>query len=158
MGKNITIRKATAEDVPAIVELWKELIDFHKECDRLFSRSENGHKAFTDWITGHISSDTSCVFVAEAGMDIVGYCLAIVEKYPPVLEIKKYGLIQDIAVTGAYRRGGIGERLLKEAKGFFREKGLRRIETRVAINNKLSTGFWAKMGFKPYLETAFMEI
>ncbi len=158
MAKNITIRKATLEDVPAIVELWKEFMDFHKERDRLFSRCVTGDKAFADFITGHISNDTSCVLVAEAGMDIVGYCLAIVEKSPPVLEIKKYGLIQDIAVTEAYRREGIGEKLLKEALSFLREKGLHRIEARFAINNKLSTEFWAKMGFRPYLETAFMEI
>ncbi len=157
MTREITIRKATVEDVPAIVELWKELMDFHKECDRLFSRSENGHKAFTDFITGHISSDTSCVFVAEVGMDIVGYCLAVVEKSPPVLEIKEYGFIQSIAVTGEYRRGGIGERLIKEALSFFKEKGLHRIEARHSARNKLATGFWAKMGFKPYLKTVFLE-
>jgi ribosomal protein S18 acetylase RimI-like enzyme len=158
MTREMTIRKATLKDVPSIVELWKELMDFHKERDKLFSRCATGDKTFADFVTGHISSAASRVFVAKAGSDIVGYCLAIVAKSPPVLKTKKYGLIQDIAVTGAYRRRGIGERLLKEALNFFKEKGLHRIEARFATNNKLSTGFWAKMEFKPYLKTVFLEI
>jgi len=158
MSRRVIIRKAVLEDVPSIVGLWKELMDFHRERDLLFSRSATGDEGFVDFITGHILSETSCVFVAAAGTDIVGYCLAFVEKYPPVLEIKEYGLVQDLAVTKIYRRNGIGKRLLKEARNWFYEKGIRRIEARVAKTNKISTEFWAKMGFEPYLETMFIEI
>jgi len=158
MNGKVNIREAVMEDVPAIIEIWKELMDFHKERDRFFSRSATGHESFADFITGHISNESSYVFVAETGEDIVGYCLAIVEKHPPVLEVQEYGLVQDLAVTSKYRRSGIGERLFKEARGWFSEKGVRRIETRVAKSNKAATEFWAKMGFIPYLETVFMEI
>ena len=158
MAGRVIIRKAVVEDVPAIIELWKELMDFHEERDRIFSRSANGHEGFADFITGHILSETSCVFVAEAGKDVVGYCLAIVEKYPPVLEIKEYGLVQDICVTEKYRHSRIGKRLLEEARNWFCEKGVRRIEARVAKTNRIATEFWAKMGFTPYLETVFLEI
>jgi len=158
MAKRTTIRKAVQKDVPAIVELWKEMIDFHKERDRFFSRSAAGHQAFADFITGHITSETSDVFVAEARKDIVGYCLAVVEKYPPLLEIQEYGLVRNMAVSRKYRRKGIGKRLLKEAQSWFSGKGVHRIETRVATSNKLAGEFWAKMGFAPYLETVFLEL
>jgi L-amino acid N-acyltransferase YncA len=158
MAREVIIRKAVAEDVSSIVELWKELMDFHKERDRIFSRSATGHEAFADFVTGHISNETSYVFVAEEGKDLVGYCLAFIEKYPPVLEMKEYGLVQDIAVTMKYQRMGIGKRFLEEARSWFTEKGVHRIEARVAKTNKLSIEFWAKMGFAPYLETVFLEI
>jgi len=158
MTKNTTIRKAVERDVPAIVELWKEMIDFHKERDRFFSRSATGHEAFADFVTGHISSETSCVFVAEAGKDIVGYCLSVIEEYPLVLQAKERGLVRNMAVTKRYRRKGIGKRLLKKAQSWFSEKGVYRIETRFATSNELAAEFWAKMGFTPYLETAFLEI
>jgi len=158
MTRQVSIRKAVAEDVSAIVELWKELIDFHKERDRFFSRSVTGHEGFADFVTGRISSEISNVFVAEVGKDLVGYCLAFIEKYPPVLEMLEYGLVQDLGVTKKYQRRGIGKRLLKEAQNWFSEKGVHRIEARVAKSNKLSTEFWAKMGFSPYLETVFLEI
>jgi len=156
--EQVVLRKATLQDIPEITELWKEMMDFHRERDRLFSRSATGHEGFADFITGHISSETSCVFVAAAGTEIVGYCIAFVEKYPPVLEIKEYGLVQDLAVTKKHRRCGIGKRFLKEARSWFYEKGVHRIEARVAKTNKISTEFWAKMGFTPYLETVFIEV
>jgi ribosomal protein S18 acetylase RimI-like enzyme len=158
MNDQVNIREAAVEDVPAIIELWKELMDFHKERDRLFSRSATGHESFADCITGHISSETSNLFVAEAGKDVVGYCLAIVERYPPVLEIQEYGLVRDLGVTEKYRHSGIGKRLLEEAQSWFSKKGVHRIEARVAKSNGLATDFWAKMGFTPYLETVFLEI
>ena len=158
MARRVIIRKAVVGDVPSILGLWKELMDFHRERDRLFSRSATGHEGFADFITGHISSETSCVFVAAAGKNVVGYCVAFVEKYPPVLKIKEYGLVQDLAVTKKYQRSGIGKRLLKEARSWFYEKGVHRVEARVAKTNKISTDFWAKMGFTPYLETVFLEI
>jgi GNAT superfamily N-acetyltransferase len=158
MTTEVIIRKAAAEDVPSILGLWKELMDFHKELDLIFSRSADGHERFADFVTGHISSETSNVFVADAGKDIVGYCVAIVEKYPPVIEIKEYGLVQDLAVEEKHRRSGIGKRLLEEARSWFSEKGVHRLEARVAKSNRSATDFWAKMGFVPYLETVFLEI
>jgi len=158
MAKEVIIRKAVAADVPFIVELWKELMDFHKERDRIFSRSATGHESFADFITGHISNETSCLFVAEAGKGIVGYCLALIEKYPPVLEMSEYGLVQDLAVTEKYRRGGIGKRFLKEAQSWYCEKGIHRVEARVSKYNETSREFWSEMGFTPYLETVFLEV
>jgi ribosomal protein S18 acetylase RimI-like enzyme len=135
MTAKVTIRKSVAEDVPSIVELWKELMDFHKARDRLFSRSATGHEAFADYVKGHITSRTSCVFVAEADKNLVGYCIAFIEKYPPVLEMTEYGLVQDLGVTKKYQRKAIGKRLLKKAQNWFFEKGVRRIEARVAKSN-----------------------
>ena len=68
MSRRVIIRKAVLEDVPSIVGLWKELMDFHRERDLLFSRSATGDEGFVDFITGHILSETSCVFVAAAGI------------------------------------------------------------------------------------------
>ena len=158
MSRRVIIRKAVVEDVPSILGLWKELMDFHREHDRLFSRSATGHEGFADFLTGHISSETSFLFVAEAGKDIVGYCLALIEKYPPVLEVQEYCLVQDLAVTEKYRRRGIGKRFLKEAQNWYCEKGIHRIEARVSKYNKAAREFWAEMGFTPYLKTVFLEI
>ena len=75
---------------------------------------------------------------------IVAYILCIIQNYPPAFEIKKYGLVSDLAVTSNYRRIGIGEHLFYLAKEWFSEKGLKRIELEVAIANEVSTSFWKK--------------
>jgi GNAT superfamily N-acetyltransferase len=96
--------------------------------------------------------------VAKCNGRIAGHSLAFISEYPPVLTIKRYGLFQDLAVTADYRKCGIGESLFDKTLKWFREHGIERIEVRVSVHNELSTAFWRKMGFKPYLETLYMEI
>ena len=59
MASEVIIRKAVDADVSSIVELWKELMDFHKERDKIFSRSAAGHESFADYLRSHISK--SCL-------------------------------------------------------------------------------------------------
>jgi GNAT superfamily N-acetyltransferase len=158
MASEVSIRKAAVEDISAIVELWKELLDFHKERDKIFSRSAAGHESFADYLRGHISNDNSYLMVAEAGEGVVGYCLVFIEKYPPVIELQEYCLVQDIAVTEKYRCRGIGKMFLEEAQRWCSEKGIHRIEARVSTFNQEARAFWSKMSFTPYLETVFKEM
>jgi len=152
------IRKATQEDTETISELWNELMDFHKKWDRHFTRSADGHKRFAEFVSGRIVHETSCVLVAEQQDEIVGYCLAMISKYPPVYEHQEYGAIFDLAVTRKYRRKGIGQALVETALQWFSEQEISRVEVRVATLNEISTAFWKKMGFVPYFEVVYKEI
>ena len=158
MEKEMTIRQAMQNDTQAMVELWKEMMDFHKERDQVFTRTATGHEDWIKFITGHMSKEESCVLVAECDDGIVGFCLAFISENPPVLITKRYGLFQDLAITADYRRCGIGESLFAKTLQWFRGHGIKRIEVRVSVHNELSTAFWRKIGFEPYLETLYMEI
>jgi GNAT superfamily N-acetyltransferase len=96
--------------------------------------------------------------VAEHAGEIVGYCLAARATYPPVFRTQEYGMIYDMAVSAQRRREGIGELLFGEVRRWFESRGIRRIELRVLPANKLSTSFWKKQGFRPFLETLYREI
>lgn len=150
--QSLFIRKSTEDDIAAIVDLWKEFMDFHAARDRHFARSEDGHERFAEFISGRLESKISCVLVAEQNQDIVGYCLAMVAKYPPVFLCQEYGSISDLAVTAKCRREGVGEALVQGILAWFAERNIQRIEVRVAVSNEVSTSFWRKMGFEPYLE------
>jgi len=154
----IKYRKATKQDIPKIVELWNEFIDFHKSRDPFFSRSEEGPENFGKFILENLNRDDAIVYVAEANREVVAHILASIQSYPPVFEIKKYGLINDLAVTTGYRRKGIGEHLLKMVKAWFALKGMKRLEIEVAISNEASTSFWTKMAFKPYKEVCHLDL
>ncbi len=152
-----SIRKAVPEDTAAIVEIWKEFMDFHAQRDRHFTRSVDGPRRFADFISGRIVHNASCVVVAERADQVVGYCLAVVSRYPPVFRYNTYGTISDLAVNAAYRRQGIGEALVEYACTWFAECEIARIELRVATTNEVSTAFWRKMGFRPYVEILYKE-
>ena len=159
MTREVIIRKARKKDIPLIAELWKELMDFNKQYDGHWSRSENGHQSCADFINDHIADDASCILVAEADKHIVGYCLSDICKCDPqLLKVKEYGQISNLAVTKNYRRKGIGERLLRKTVNWFSKKGIHRIEVYVGISNKSARKFWTKVGFTPFVENMFLEI
>ena len=158
MNGQVDIRKAVMEDVPAIIEIWKELMDFHKELDEFFSRSATGHERFAEFLTGNIEKEDSCVLVAADGVHLVGYCQACISKYPPVLVREKYVEVYDMAVTEKYQRQGIGRMIIDALRRWYADKDVDRIELKYLTANKSAEEFWTKMGFKPYLKTAFLEI
>lgn len=155
--EQVVLRQATLEDIPAIIELWKEMIDFHRRRDPFFTRAVDGDDVFAKYVEKNISSETACVYVAIIGGTIVGYCQGKLEKHPPVLVQTDYGQILDFAISADYRRSGLGERLCRAIQGWFVLKGVHRIEVRHSEFNETASNFWAKMGFKPYLKTLFKE-
>jgi ribosomal protein S18 acetylase RimI-like enzyme len=154
----ILYRKVTQQDIPQIIELWKEFIDFHKARDPFFSRSEEGPENFGKYISDNLQKDNAAVYIAESSKKIVAYMLCIIQDYPPAFITKDYGLLSDLAVAAEYRRQGVGEHLFYLASAWFAEKGIKRIEIGVASANEVSTSFWAKMGFKPYKNICYFEI
>lgn len=154
----ITIAEAQAADIPAIVELWKEFMDFHSVRDPFFTRKDDGHTSFAGHIEKSIASDESQVLVARDGDRVVAYSLSHIANYPPVLVRTKYGMISDTAVTEGYRRKGIGELLLREIRDWFVRKGIVRMEGRVAATNEVAQSFWRKQGFTDCFHVMFLEL
>jgi GNAT superfamily N-acetyltransferase len=134
-------------------------MDFHKAVDPIFTRSRGGHKAFAEYLRKeYIGGDRRRAWVAQAGQEVVGFCLGVIEDYPPVLVLKQHGLLEALGVGKRWRGKGVGEKLLKHARKWFCEKGMSRLEVRYSAANELAAGFYARMGFRPYLKTLFMEL
>jgi GNAT superfamily N-acetyltransferase len=152
------IRVATRRDVPAIVALWKELMDFHRERDPFFTRSRNGSEIFARFVEENVRNDAACVLVAVVDGRVVGYCQGMLDRHPPALAMSDFGQILDFGVTAEYRRAGIGARMFQQLCEWFRREGIRRIEVRHSTYNEIGASFWPKMGFKPYLQTLFLEL
>ncbi len=158
MQTTAAIRPATRRDIPAIVALWEELMDFHRARDPFFTRSHNGSDIFARFVAENIRNDAACVLVATVDGKIVGYCQGILDRHPPALAESDFGQILDFGVTAEYRRAGIGAQMFETLCAWFHREGIRRIEVRHSTYNEIGARFWPKMGFKPYLQTLFMEL
>ena len=145
--EDIVVRCGREEDIPQIVEIWKEFFDFHGTRDTHYTRTSDGHELFARFIDLQMCEADSFVCVAQRAEYVIGYCLAKIETYPPVFLRPNYGSIWDLAVTEGARRTGAGTALVRTAETWFMERGLTRFETRLSTTNEVSTAFWAKMGY-----------
>ena len=63
MMTECNIRPARDADLDAIILLWEEFMDFHKQRDQRFTRARDGSLHFRSFIAGHLASATSCELV-----------------------------------------------------------------------------------------------
>jgi len=152
------ISQANESHVPQIVELWKELMDFHAERDPQFAPAEDGAVHFEKYLRDLLAKAEWRVFVALDGERVVGYLMAQVAKRPPVIKHRDFGFISDLAVAASHRRRAIGQKLLRAAIAWFSERGLRRVEAHVAARNEVARGFWAAQGFEDCLHTMRLRL
>lgn len=154
----ITIRPATKADITPIKELWKEFMDFHKDRDPFFSRLDDAHEDFGRFMQSNLSKDDWLILVATVGDQVIGYGSATIMSYPPIYVDPRYGYIQDVAVTEAYRRHGVGQQLFERMATWFQEKNVLRLELEVAVTNEVSQAFWRKIGFKDLTKKLAMNL
>jgi GNAT superfamily N-acetyltransferase len=152
------IRQATHEDLPALMELWKEFMDHHRAQDPHYTRAPEGHLRWSEWLGKNLDNPDWRLLVAEEGARAVGYCLAFLNTCPPVITSTRYGLVQDMAVTRDRRGRGVGRRLYEAAEAWFRERGVDRVELDVAVSNPEAGAFWRRMGCRPFQERLVKRI
>jgi RimJ/RimL family protein N-acetyltransferase len=153
------LRKAVSSDINVVTELWKDMMLLHQNYDRYFSLEEKAEKAYQKYAEENIQSGSKFFKVClDENNDIVGYVLADIIEYPPIYPIKRFIEIIEMVIRKDQRRKGIGEIMLKDVLYWAKEKGITRVECKVAIENPISQGFWKKNGFRGYSESLVLEI
>lgn len=147
------VRPATLSEVPRLVELWVELMDFHTELDSRFRRSPGAEQRWEEYVRGLFEKPSYRVLVGILDDQIAGYLVAAILEYPPIKTVERYGFIQEVAVDPAFRRRGLATSLLDAAEQWLRDCGVGQIEARVEINNAPSQALFREAGFVPRTET-----
>lgn len=149
------IRKATLSDIDKIVEINKQLIEFHCELDSKTFKIPND-KHFVDSITSSIESEKSEIFVFDDGT-IKGYA-KITESVRdlPIKISKKVCLIDELAVDKNHRHEGIGTKLINYIKSYVNDNDFDVLEICVRSENDNAYKLYKKLEFEPQLIT--MEI
>jgi GNAT superfamily N-acetyltransferase len=135
------IRPATAEDVPLILQLIRELAEYEKlshqvhATEELLRASLFGDRRFAEAV------------IAEANGAAVGYAL-----YFPnysTFEAKPGLYLEDLFVRPGARGQGIGRAMLEHLARIAVERGWARMEWCVLDWNEPSIGFYKKLGAQP---------
>jgi ribosomal protein S18 acetylase RimI-like enzyme len=151
------ITVAENSHVPGIVKVWKELMDFHRDIDTHWSRSEDGHINWEKFLREMMKSEDARVLVALDKGHVVGYSISEISKYPPIFQRETRGVISDMAVISDYRSKGVGGEMLSRIRQWFDSRNIDRIELGVAARNQVGYSFWKKHGFQDYMHRLYLE-
>ena len=154
----MVIRQARAEDVAAILPLWRELMRHHAELDPQYRLVPDAPAQAEAHLHAELTAPDSILLVAVYGSAILGYCRASVRQPSPVFVPSPQGFISELHVSPVYRRRGVGRGLFEHVKRCFGERGVYRLELVTLNANDDSGAFWQSMGCEPYAERRFFEL
>jgi len=150
--------RALKSDIPAILEIWKELMDFHVPFDSRYTLSDGAEESMNDHLERLVEAEDALVIMAVENTKPLGFGIARIRNYPPVFIKQTHGTIEDLAVSSEHRRKGIGELMLNEMLDWFRSLGIDRVELRVASMNTVGYSFWRKHGFADYMHIMYRDL
>lgn len=137
----IIISPATANDVPAILSLIRELAEYEKLSDRMIATEQSlardlfGERRYAEVLIGRLDGES------------VGYALFF-HSYSTFLA--KPGIyLEDLYVRPAARGRGVGKRLLREVARIARQRGCGRVEWSVLNWNTPAIEFYQSIGAVP---------
>ncbi|MGD8966743.1 MAG: GNAT family N-acetyltransferase [Anaerolineae bacterium] len=155
------IRPATEDDLPEMLRLWREMMDFHAHWDARFQPkpSPEAERAWTKFLREDIwGSDKWCVLLAEQDNELIGQIMGELRETAPVFEHQTYGYVTDIVVAPDARRRGIGKALFNALETWFREQDAAHLQLQVLENNPASQAFWRAMGCSDYSDILWYDL
>ena len=136
-----TVRAATPEDVPTLIELMRALAAFEDYLDD-FRVDEQVllNRAF--------GPSAQCqVFVAQWLNQIAGY--AVVLEIPFTYDLRPTVLLKELYVADQCRSEGLGQALMQQVAVWARAKGAGRLKWDVMVGNHMATKFYERLGGVP---------
>ncbi len=141
----VTIRHAREADIPSVVRLQHQMMDYHEALDPRFAHRDDVSEGFAKWVGELIAKDDAAVIVAETDGQVVGYTIGL-HQQSPALDPPDHGFVSDICVEAECRQRGVGAALFAKLKEWFRSRGLTVAWANVACENPVSQRFWRGQG------------
>lgn len=155
----IKVRKAKLKDIPKMVNIWLELVNYHIKLDHFYYEiNKQAVKSYKKWIRKNIIGKNSIYLVTEENEEIVGHIGGTIQKRPPCFKIEKNGFIEELIITKKYRNKGIGKNLTNELLKWFKSKNIKFVELRASSKNKQGILAWNKIGFKENLKIMIKKL
>ncbi|WP_158292268.1 GNAT family N-acetyltransferase [Paracraurococcus ruber] len=149
---DMVVRAAGADDLAAILGLWRDSMALHAAQDPSYRPAPTGPRHFRRFATAQMASDQARVLVAARGPRVLGYGICVLRRRPLYFLPLEHGLITDLDIAAAARGQGLGERILDGLLAWLRARGIGRVEVEVVTANEGSRRFWRKHGFAQHHE------
>ncbi|PLS09454.1 GNAT family N-acetyltransferase [Neobacillus cucumis] len=132
------IQKATLHELEPLAELF--------DLYRLFYKQESNLEGAKQFLKERISNDESVAFIALDGDQPLGF----VQLYPSFssVSMKRSWVLNDLYVKKEARGRGVGEKLMKTAIEFVKDKKAKGLFLETAEDNYNAQRLYEKLGFE----------
>ena len=146
----VTIRVAVAADYPALVPLAAEILTQHAAALPAVFRTIP--EPLPDWyFRGMLRDPASDIFVAQTAADgIVGFVQMTVRSHSevPIYVLRRVATVENLIVTRAHRRRGIGRALMAACVARAREQRADSLDLLVWEPNAAALAFYERLGMR----------
>lgn len=142
------IRKARKEDVSNILDLWRELSEYHRNFNDYMNITSDWRKKLEKVFNKDIESDSSIIYVAEKDGRCIGFIRSEIRNTNNIFVSNKSAFITDIYIEKKYRGIGVAEELVDKVSNWCNEKKVYNLRLNVNSENERAIGLYLKKGFK----------
>ena len=142
-----TVRKATLEDIPELMDFMKGLVAAERPMDPSI---QDGDVVYYD-LGGFIKSDQAELFVAQLNNEIVASGYAKIVKDRHYLKHEYYAYLGFMYVPEQHRGKGYNQLILDALIEWCKERNIDEIRLDVYDTNAPAIRAYEKAGFKPHL-------
>lgn len=151
MAIRIEIRDATANDLPAVADLWEMLAKHHEKLSPHFTLAWDSKRKWSNYLRKKFSEISTKLIVAEENGKLVGFMLCLLSPNALVYKERKIGVVSDVYVLEERRMKGVGREMLNYAIKWFRKNRVRTVQLFVAHDNMAARTVWHQLGFEPFM-------
>jgi len=146
----VEIRPCSEEDLPELVELWKEyMVDQGDDPLSHYFDFESSKEGFRRILEGYMRKEPGGFLVATGGDEVVGFVVSFKDALGPNYVMKsRVGRIQVVHTKRGRRRKGVATRLMTAALDYLRESGCAMVLAETGEDNAGSLGMLRRLGFK----------
>ena len=141
------VRRVGPRDLDRVVGLWGALMEHHQAFDPYWRVAPGAEDEWRLLLARLVADADAAVLVWDEDGDLLGFCAAQIEDAPPVVTERARAEITDLFVSEDSRRCGVGRRLVEAVMDWLRERGVPRVEVRVAVRNAEGQAFWRALGY-----------
>jgi len=141
---DVTIREATKQDLPQLFELYRELQPDDPPIDERVATAVY-EKAIERGVTYFVAEHNGTI-VATSYVAIIPN---ITRRYSPI------GFVENMVTSTAYRRRGIGKKLLEMAVKYAREQGCYKVTLQSGVKRTEAHSLYESAGFDGSSKRAF---
>jgi ribosomal protein S18 acetylase RimI-like enzyme len=148
MSNNVTIRRATIDDVERAAVLGAEIVKHHHHTNPArFFLDDDVLQSYTWWLRKELARPDAVVLLAERAGEVVGYSYGAIEPRDWSILLDRHGALHDLFVVPEARKSGVGRALVAALIDSLQALGAPLLVLRVMVQNEPARRLAESFGF-----------